>query len=103
AAVAALRATEARLGRSRLSPAPLQALCRERQARLTGLGGLLDSVSPQAVLERGYVLVRDAAGEPVTRAKKLPAGARVTLVFADGDRAARIEGRKDTPQGHLDL
>ncbi|NHN85281.1 exodeoxyribonuclease VII large subunit [Acetobacter musti] len=103
AATASGRAAEARLGRTRLSPAPLLALCRERQARLTGLGGQLESVSPRAVLERGYVLVRDAAGEPVTRAAKLSGGDRVTLVFADGDKAARIEGRKETSQGHLDL
>ncbi|NHN89240.1 exodeoxyribonuclease VII large subunit [Acetobacter conturbans] len=100
---AARRAADAHLGRTRLTVAPLQALCRERQARLTGVANVLDSVSPRAVLERGYVLVRDAAGEPVTRATKLHNGNHVTLVFADDERHARIEDRKATTQGALDL
>lgn len=94
---------EARLGRARLTAAPLQALCRERQTRLSGLGALLESVSPRAVLERGYVLVRDRQGDPVTRAAALRAGDRVTLVFADDARVARIEADRETVQGMLDL
>lgn len=103
AARTATRALESRLGRARLSPAPLLALCRERQARLEGLGGLLGSVSPQAVLERGYVLVRDNVGNPVTRAAGLKPGMEVALVFADETKQARIQGRASTPQGQLDL
>ncbi|MFT8895613.1 MAG: exodeoxyribonuclease VII large subunit [Acetobacter sp.] len=103
AMTAARRAAEARLGRQRLTAAPLQALCRERQARLLGVGNVLESVSPRAVLDRGYVLVRDMAGDAVTRAAGLNPGQRVTLVFADDERLARIEARKDTAQGALDL
>lgn len=103
AMTAVRRAAEARLGRQRLTAAPLQALCRERQARLLGVGNVLESVSPRAVLDRGYVLVRDTTGEPVTRAAGLNPGQRVTLVFADDERLARIEARKDTAQGALDL
>ncbi|MBV1838091.1 exodeoxyribonuclease VII large subunit [Acetobacter estunensis] len=103
AALASSKAAEARLGRVRLSPAPLEALCRERRTRISGLSSLLESVSPRAVLERGYVLVRDHNGEPITRAAGLKSGQDVALVFADATREARIEGRPTTTQGMLDL
>jgi exodeoxyribonuclease VII large subunit len=44
------------------------------------------------VLERGFALVGDAGGRPVTsRAQAIAVGA-VALRFADGSVAARIEG-----------
>jgi exodeoxyribonuclease VII large subunit len=44
------------------------------------------------VLDRGYALVRDAAGEPVTGAAAAKPGADVTIRFRDGDVGARITG-----------
>jgi len=54
---------------------------------------LLESVSHQKVLERGFVLV-EAEGHLATRAAEVPAGAALTLTFADGRLAARAEGAK---------
>ncbi|NLI26100.1 MAG: exodeoxyribonuclease VII large subunit [Acetobacter sp.] len=70
------------------------AACREGRLRLAGLSAQLESVSPLAVLSRGYALVRDAQGNPVTSAAGLRAGSQVSLTFADGERQARIEGKK---------
>lgn len=59
---------------------------------LARLGQLLDSYSYERVLERGFVLVRDRAGAPVTQASDLKAGERLSLRFADGERTAIAEG-----------
>ncbi len=53
---------------------------------------MLGSLSYHAVLERGYVLVRDAAGLPVRRAAEAAAAARLSLQFSDGTVAAVPEG-----------
>lgn len=82
-----------RLAQARLSPETMAAMVRLHRARLAGLSGQLDSVSPQAVLDRGYVLVQDAVGKPLTRATDRPEGGRVVLNFADGQRSARMEKR----------
>lgn len=98
----ALQRQEARLGRLRVSPAPLAALVRERRAALAGLGGQLEAVSPQAVLARGYALVT-AEGLPVTSARKLAAGQDVVLTFGDGQRDAVISRKKPAKAGQATL
>jgi exodeoxyribonuclease VII large subunit len=60
--------------------------------RLAGQAQLLESLSYARVLDRGYALVRDAAGEPVTGAAAAKPGADVTIRFRDGDVGARITG-----------
>jgi exodeoxyribonuclease VII large subunit len=57
---------------------------------------LLESVSHQKVLERGFVLV-EAEGRLATRMAAVPAGAALTLTFADGKLAARAEGTRTKP------
>ncbi|MFB0490396.1 exonuclease VII large subunit [Methylobacterium sp. OAE515] len=48
-----------------------------RRDRLEGLAGLLGSLSYRAVLERGYVLVRDSAGLPVRHAADAGGGTEI--------------------------
>ena len=55
-------------------------------------GQLLDSYSYERVLDRGFVLVRDRTGAPVTLAAELKSGERISLRFADGERTALAEG-----------
>jgi len=62
------------------------------QDRLTAQIRLLDSLSYSGVLERGFVLVRDATGRLVRRAADTSAGQAIALQFADDQRAAVIEG-----------
>lgn len=93
------RRTQAAALLPRLSPAPLAARLREQRARLEGLSARLEGASYQSVLARGFVLVRDSAGKPITRAALVPAGGKLTLRFADGEAHAIAAGR----QGSLPL
>ncbi|MBE7244428.1 MAG: exodeoxyribonuclease VII large subunit [Actinomycetospora chiangmaiensis] len=78
----------------RLAQAASRGLERRRD-RLDGLASLLGSLSYHAVLERGYVLVRDAAGLPVRRAADAAAAERLSLQFADGTVEALPQGSTD--------
>ncbi|MDQ5971891.1 MAG: Exodeoxyribonuclease 7 large subunit [Patescibacteria group bacterium] len=50
---------------------------------------LLQALSPQQVLRRGYAVVR-REGKPVTTAKQLKPADKITIQFRDGDSAATI-------------
>lgn len=86
---------------ARLGPAA-ERLRRDRRVGLDSWAARLESLSHQAVLKRGFVLVRDRAGKLVRSGGSLMEGAGIDLVFADGERAARIEGerglRKKAPE-----
>jgi exodeoxyribonuclease VII large subunit len=92
-----------RAGRTlgRLSAAPLRGTLRETQVRLEGATARLESVSPLAVLRRGYAVVSDAAGHPLTSANEVPPGARLRLRFADGEVGATAD--RPERQGRLPL
>lgn len=81
--IAVARQQEARIS-ARLSPAPVQAGQREARARFEGLAARLQTASYEGVLERGFALVSDASGHPVTRAAGLSEGDALALRFADG-------------------
>ena len=88
----------------RLTDAPLRASLREARARLEGTAARLESVSPLAVLSRGYALVTDRAGAPITSAAGVKPGARIGLRFADGEvRATADGGGVASRQGSLPL
>lgn len=80
----------------------LLAAARLRLARATELlalrGQMLDSLSYERVLERGFVLVRDAAGHPVTRRAEAKPGQRLSLRFADGDLPVQTERGDGAPR-----
>ncbi|NQW11367.1 MAG: exodeoxyribonuclease VII large subunit [Alphaproteobacteria bacterium] len=63
---------------------------------LKGLQRVLDANSFERVLDRGFVLVRDAEGVPVMSAAAATDGQAVSLRFRDGERAAVI-GEGGTP------
>ena len=77
---------------ARLSPAMLLTGLREARRQLTSSAAHLDSVSYEKVLERGFALVSDRAGHPITRAADMPRGARLKLRFADGSVDAQAAG-----------
>jgi len=62
-----------------------------RRAALRRAEVALRAHQPERTLERGYALVEDGAGEPVTDAAAARAAAHVTLRFADGRVGAQIE------------
>jgi exodeoxyribonuclease VII large subunit len=102
----AVGAVHQRAGRilGRLTDGPPRARLREARARLDGTAARLDSVSPLAVLARGYALVTNPAGVPITQAANVKGGARMRLRFADGEvRATADGGRPGDRQGMLPL
>jgi len=102
----AVGAVHQRAGRilGRLTDGPPRAALREARARLDGTAARLESVSPLAVLARGYALVTTPAGAPITHAAGVKPGARMRLRFADGEvRATADGGRPGDRQGMLPL
>jgi exodeoxyribonuclease VII large subunit len=97
------RRTEAAAVLARVSPAPLAARLREARARLEGWAARLEGASYEAVLARGFALVRDAGGRPVTSAAQVRPRARLTLRFADGEARVTADGAAATGQGALPL
>ena len=79
---------------ARFSATPVAALVREKRVRLEGLVARLEGVSYQAVLARGFALVADAEGAPLTTAAAVPAGGRLMLTFADGQVGAVADGTR---------
>ena len=63
---------------------------REERARLTRLGQLLESFSFERVLERGYTLVLDAAGDPVVSAAAVSRGQKVSIMFTGKKQVGAI-------------
>jgi exodeoxyribonuclease VII large subunit len=77
---------------------------REARAHLAGTAARLESVSPLAVLARGYALVTDPVGAPITHATGVKPGAKLRLRFADGEVRATADGaRPGERQGLLPL
>ncbi|MDO9369571.1 MAG: exodeoxyribonuclease VII large subunit [Sphingopyxis sp.] len=62
------------------------------RARLEGLGRLLDSLDPRALLSRGYAMVRDTGGAIVTTAAKARSAGHLRLQFADGEVPVDVSG-----------
>jgi exodeoxyribonuclease VII large subunit len=61
-------------------------------ARLERADSLLTAFSYRNVLERGFALVRDGAGQPLHSAAAVAAGVRLDIEFADGRVGAVAEG-----------
>lgn len=55
----------------------------DREKRLDHAGRMLESLSFKSILNRGYVVVRDEQGHPITEAGKTRAGQTVHLQFRD--------------------
>lgn len=80
----------ARLGQ-RLNQA-VGRLHREARQTAESWGERLDSVSYKATLQRGYAMVRDDTGTPVTSATKARPGTPWTIDFADGTTPVMVAG-----------
>lgn len=66
-----------------LPPAVGRALQAQRQ-RLDTCGSTLKLLDPQLVLERGYAMLTDEAGQPIVRSTQVQAGQALTARLADG-------------------
>jgi exodeoxyribonuclease VII large subunit len=77
--------------RARLAAASPERRVQLESHRLLALWKRLESASPQSVLNRGFAIVRDEAGQPIARAKKATAGQAIVTEFADGKIRSRVE------------
>jgi len=59
--------------------------------RLLSLWKRLQAASPASVLNRGFAIVRDEAGKPVTRRARIRPGEPLAAEFADGTAKLRAE------------
>jgi exodeoxyribonuclease VII large subunit len=73
-------------------PGLAQRIIAESARHLAGRAQLLDSLSYERVLDRGYALVFDKDAEPVTSVSGARPGSEVAIRFRDGDAGARISG-----------
>ena len=62
------------------------------EARLKTAGQLLETLSYERILDRGFALVRDDRGEPVLAAAATGPGQKVSIRFKDGEVGAVIAG-----------
>ncbi len=67
-----------------------RAMLKEKTADFSRLSELLESYSYARVLDRGFVLVRDANDQPVMSGAALGAGDAVNVTFRDGERAMMV-------------
>ena len=75
---------------ARAADSAIDRFIKVEKERLDGLDRVLRANSFERVLDRGFVLVRDADGAPVTAAEDTSDGQLVSLRFRDGERAAVI-------------
>jgi exodeoxyribonuclease VII large subunit len=71
----------------------------EQARRLEHARALLESYSYTRVLERGFALVSDEAGAPVTSAEALTPGLSIGVRFGDGEAAATVTGVSSLHEG----
>lgn len=64
---------------------------RMESQKLLGLWKRLESVSPVSILNRGFTIMRDEKGAPVTRSGMVAPGQRLEAEFADGRKRVRAE------------
>ena len=69
----------------------LERLLQSSSASLTALNARLHSLSPLAVLSRGYAMVLSDSGSLVRSATQVASGDRLTTRLADGSFASRVE------------
>ena len=72
-----------------LSHAFRQLLTQRRQS-LTAQTALLEAVSPQQILERGFSVVKNTRGQVIRSADALKQGQKLHITFADGETDVRV-------------
>ena len=72
-----------------LSHAFRQLLAQRRQS-LTAQTALLEAVSPQQILERGFSVVKNTRGQVIRNADVLKQGQKLHIIFAEGETDVRV-------------
>lgn len=71
----------------------------QEKRRLAAAEAGLQAVSPFSVMERGYALLMDEGGKPVTSAETAAVGQAVRVRLKDGTLQAKITGKAVYPNG----
>lgn len=66
----------------------------QRAARLAALGQHLHHLNPEAVLHRGYSIVRDARGQILTDPRRVDIGQALSVQLSQGQLEATVTGRR---------
>jgi exodeoxyribonuclease VII large subunit len=69
----------------------------DADGRLEALWARLQSVSPRKVLERGYAIISDAAGVPITSIALAPVGAALSIELSDGKVGVQVTEGQPKP------
>ena len=70
----------------------LRRILQDRESRLARLAGKIESLSPLAVLARGYTITLDEATHSVVRdAHKLKVGQTIVTRFSQGEAVSKVE------------
>jgi exodeoxyribonuclease VII large subunit len=80
--------------RARLSQASPKARIELASHQLLALYKRLQAASPASVLNRGFVIVRDADGKPVNRRAGIRAGDALVNEFRDGPVSVKVTNTK---------
>lgn len=70
-----------------LSPRAVREMLLRHEQRVMHLGSMMASLNVLSVMQRGFVLVKDASGALITSASAMPEHAALMLQFHDGQRA----------------
>lgn len=62
------------------------------RAHLTGLAQRVTSLNPQAVLERGYAIITNQAGEAISRAAQVRRAEPLNVQVSDGNFGVHVDG-----------
>jgi exodeoxyribonuclease VII large subunit len=79
--------------RTRLEGAMTRSVDRRRLV-LQAASGRLDALSPRAVLQRGYAIVRLPTGTVVRRTEEVSIGASVDVMLREGELTCRVESAR---------
>ena len=76
--------------------AGMRRLTREHESRLATMAGKIDSLSPLAVLARGYTITRDVrTGDVIRAASRLRVGQSIVTRFREGVAVSKVESIED--------
>ncbi|MFL6808990.1 MAG: exodeoxyribonuclease VII large subunit, partial [Bradyrhizobium canariense] len=74
-----------------------------KRTRLAALSQLFESLNYKSVLARGYAIVRDADGEPVSSAAAVQPAQALAIEFADGVVRTTADGPRPKRRSPLGL
>ena len=77
----------------------IRRLTAERRARVSGVSGRLDALSPLSTLSRGYAVARTAEGRVLRSVDDFPPGLRFQLRVHDGTVDAEVRGSDELAGG----